>query len=50
VSAGRIFLVRVSRTEEMTVTMTASDHDEAMTLAEHVFAGWTAVEATEDES
>jgi hypothetical protein len=50
VSGDRIFLVKITKTDEMTVTMTAADHEEAMVLAEHVFPGWESVEATEDES
>ena len=49
-SAGRIFLVKITYTDEMTVTMTAAGADEAMSMAEHVFPGWSAVEATEDDS
>lgn len=49
-SADRIFLVKIIRTESMTVTISAGDHDEAMTMAEHVFPGWEAIESTEDDS
>ena len=46
---GRIFLVKMERTQERMVTMTAADHDDAMADAEQVFPGWTSIEATEDE-
>ena len=48
-AADRIFLVKIRRVEETTVTMTAADHDEAMAHAERVFPGYEAVEATEDD-
>ena len=46
---GRSFLVKITRTEDMLVTMTAADHDGAMTRAEQLFPGWEAVEATEED-